>query len=235
MKKYVAYYRVSTRKQGDSGLGLDAQKRMVQGYVGNTIILEEFTEVESGTSKGKRPILKQAIQRCQDECATLVIAKIDRLSRNVHFVSSLYQSGVDFVCCDMPHANKLTIHLFAAVAEHEADIISERNKAAAQSIKRIIERDGYYTSKAGNKITKLGGFTKSGWRESVSVRQEKSRNNRNKNVARPFAKELRRQGLGYCTIAMRLNEAGYKTSNGNFYYKTSVQRLLNEQEKQRQF
>ena len=146
MKKYIAYYRVSTRKQGDSGLGLDAQKRMVLGHVRNDVILEEFTEVESGTSKGKRPILQQAIQRCQDEGATLVIAKIDRLSRNVHFVSSLYQSGVDFVCCDMPHANKLTIHLFAAVAEHEADIISERNKAAAQSIKRIIERDGYYIS-----------------------------------------------------------------------------------------
>ncbi len=228
MKKYIAYYRVSTRKQGDSGLGLDAQKRMVQGHVRNDVILEEFTEVESGTSKGKRPILQQAIQRCQDEGATLVIAKIDRLSRNVHFVSSLYQSGVDFVCCDMPHANKLTIHLFAAVAEHEADIISERNKAAAQSIKRIIERDGYYTSKAGNKITKLGGFAKSGWRESVAVRQEKSRNNRNKNVARPFAQELRRQGIGYCTIAMRLNQEGYKTSTGKFYYKTSVQRLLKE-------
>ena len=86
MKKYIAYYRVSTRKQGDSGLGLDAQKRMVQGYVGSTIILNEFTEVESGTSKGKRPILQQAIQKCQDENATLVIAKIDRLSRNVNFV-----------------------------------------------------------------------------------------------------------------------------------------------------
>ena len=228
MKKYVAYYRVSTRKQGDSGLGLDAQKRMVQGYVGNTIILEEFTEVESGTSKGKRPILKQAIQRCQDEGATLVIAKIDRLSRNVHFVSSLYQSGVDFVCCDMPHANKLTIHLFAAVAEHEADIISERNKAAAQSIKKIIERDGYYTSKAGNKITKLGGCKNPNTVPAIEAWMDKSKNNRNKNVARPFAQELRRQGIGYCTIACRLNEAGYKTSRGKFYYKTSVQRLLQE-------
>ena len=228
MKKYVAYYRVSTRKQGDSGLGLDAQKRMVQGYVGNTIILEEFTEVESGTSKGKRPILKQAIQRCQDECATLVIAKIDRLSRNVHFVSNLYQSGVDFVCCDMPHANKLTIHLFAAVAEHEADIISERNKAAAQSIKKIIERDGYYTSKAGNKITKLGGCKNPNTVPAIEAWMDKSKNNRNKNVARPFAQELRRQGIGYCTIACRLNEAGYKTSRGKFYYKTSVQRLLQE-------
>jgi len=228
MKKYIAYYRVSTRKQGDSGLGLDAQKRMVQGHVRNDVILEEFTEVESGTSKGKRPILQQAIQRCQDEGATLVIAKIDRLSRNVHFVSSLYQSGVDFVCCDMPHANKLTIHLFAAVAEHEADIISERNKAAAQSIKRIIDRDGYYISKAGNKITKLGGCANPNVGPANKAWKEKARNNRNKNVARPFAQELRRQGLGYCTIAMRLNEAGYKTSRGKFYYKTSVQRLLQE-------
>lgn len=228
MKKYIAYYRVSTRKQGDSGLGLDAQKRMVKSYVRNDIIIEEFTEIETGTKKRNRPILQQAIQRCQNEGATLLIAKIDRLSRNVHFVSSLYQSGVDFVCCDMPHANKLTIHLLAAVAEHEADIISERNKAAAQSIKKIIERDGFYISKAGNKITQLGGFGRSGWKESVSVRKEKARNNRNKNVARPFAQELRRQGLGYCTIAMRLNEAGYKTSQGKFYYKTSVQRLLQE-------
>ena len=226
--KYVAYYRVSTKRQGDSGLGLDAQKRMVQSYVRNDVIIEEFTEVESGTSKGKRPILQRAIQRCQDEGATLVIAKIDRLSRNVHFVSSLYQSGVDFVCCDMPHANKLTIHLFAAVAEHEADIISERNKAAAQSIKRIIERDGFYVSKAGNKITRLGGCKNPSVEKALIAIKEKSRNNRNKNVARPFAQELRRQGLGYCTIAMRLNEAGYKTSQGKFYYKTSVQRLLQE-------
>ena len=228
MKKYIAYYRVSTRKQGDSGLGLDAQKRMVQGYVGSTIILNEFTEVESGTSKGKRPILQQAIQKCQDENATLVIAKIDRLSRNVNFVSNLYQSGVDFVCCDMPHANKLTIHLFAAVAEHEADIVSERNKAAAQSIKKIIERDGYYTSKAGNKITKLGGCKNPNTAPARKALKEKSRNNKNKNVARPFAQELRRQGIGYCTIAMRLNQEGYKTSTGKFYYKTSVQRLLKE-------
>jgi DNA invertase Pin-like site-specific DNA recombinase len=228
MKKYIAYYRVSTRKQGDSGLGLDAQKRMVQGHVRNDVILEEFTEVESGTIKGKRPILQRAIQRCQDEGATLVIAKIDRLSRNVHFVSSLYQSGVDFVCCDMPHANKLTIHLFAAVAEHEADIISERNKAAAQSIKKIIERDGFYLSKAGNRITKLGGCENPNTTPANKAWKEKARNNRNKNVARPFAQELRRQGMGYCTIAMRLNEAGYKTSKGKFYYKTSVQRLLEE-------
>tara|TARA_R110000868_G_scaffold81571_2_gene230782 strand:+ start:1042 stop:1743 length:702 start_codon:yes stop_codon:yes gene_type:complete len=228
MKKYIAYYRVSTRKQGDSGLGLDAQKRMVQGYVRNDVILDEFTEVESGTSKGKRPILQQAMLRCKEEFATLVIAKIDRLSRNVHFVSNLYQSGVDFICCDMPHANKLTIHLFAAVAEHEADIISERNKAAAQSIKNIIERDGYYMSKAGNKITKLGGCKNPNTAPARKERKEKSLNNINKNVARPFAQELRRQGIGYCTIAMRLNDSGYKTSTGKFYYKTSVQRLIQE-------
>ena len=128
----------------------------------------------------------------------------------------------------MPHANKLTIHLFAAVAEHEADIISERNKAAAQSIKKIIERDGFYVSKAGNRITKLGGCENPNTTPANKAWMDKSKSNRNKNVARPFAQELRRQGIGYCTIAHRLNEAGYKTSRGKMYYDKTVYRLLNE-------
>jgi hypothetical protein len=87
---------------------------------------------------------------------------------------------------------------------------------------------GYYMSKAGNKITKLGGCKNPNTAPARKERKEKALNNRNKNVARPFAQELRRQGIGYCTIAMRLNDSGYKTSTGKFYYKTSVQRLIQE-------
>jgi DNA invertase Pin-like site-specific DNA recombinase len=232
MKQYIAYYRVSTRKQGDSGLGLEAQKRMVDGYVSNGVLVHEYTELESGTGKKRRPILRQAIEHCKKSNATLVIAKIDRLARNVNFVSSLYESSVDFICCDMPHANKLTIHLIASIAEHEADMIASRTKDGLKSIKDRIEKDGYYISKNGNRITRLGNpnpNTKAATMRSVEVNKAKSRANKNKNVARPFAQELRSQGMSYRNIANRLNQSGYVTSRGNNYEQKAVKRLIEEQ------
>ncbi|TCZ51918.1 recombinase family protein [Roseicella aquatilis] len=135
MGGFVAYYRVSTDKQGQSGLGLDAQRTAVAAFIGgHGDLLAEFTEVESGR-KVDRLQLVAALGSCRRHKATLVIAKLDRLARDVHFISGLMKSGVEFVAVDNPHATKLLIHLLAAFAEHERDQISARTKAALAAAK----------------------------------------------------------------------------------------------------
>jgi DNA invertase Pin-like site-specific DNA recombinase len=142
---FVGYYRVSTERQGKSGLGLEAQKEAVRQHLngGAWRLVAEVVEVESG-KRSDRPKLAEALRLCRLHGATLIIARIDRLARNVHFVSSLMESGVEFVAVDFPQANRLTVHILAAVAEHEAKTISDRTKAALAA------------SKARG--TKLGGY-----------------------------------------------------------------------------
>ena len=134
--KWVAYYRVSTTKQGASGLGLEAQREAVAGHLngGDWRLAAEFTEIESG-KKNDRPELAEALATCRRIGATLIIAKLDRLARNVAFVSNLMEAGVEFVAVDFPTANRLTIHILAAVAEHEAAMTSTRTKAALAAAK----------------------------------------------------------------------------------------------------
>jgi DNA invertase Pin-like site-specific DNA recombinase len=127
--KFVAYYRVSTAKQGRSGLGLEAQQASVRSFVKDGSILAEYVEVESGKRDYRRE-LSNAIAHAQREGATLIIAKLDRLARSVAFIFALRDSGVKFLACDMPEANTLTIGLLAALAQHERELISERTKAA---------------------------------------------------------------------------------------------------------
>ena len=128
---FVAYIRVSTDKQGRSGLGLEAQQEAVTGYITRAGggAFRTYVEVESGKNDD-RPQLAAAMAECRALGATLVIAKLDRLSRNVHFLSGLMSAGVEFVCCDMPTANKLTLHIMAAFAEHEREMISRRTREA---------------------------------------------------------------------------------------------------------
>ncbi|TDR95471.1 DNA invertase Pin-like site-specific DNA recombinase [Enterovirga rhinocerotis] len=135
-RRFVAYYRVSTVRQGRSGLGLEAQKVAVLAYLngGSWDLIGEFTEIESG-KRNDRTQLAAALAACRLRRATLVIAKLDRLARNVAFVSALLESGVEFVAADFPQANRLTIHILAAVAEHEARAISDRTKAALAAAK----------------------------------------------------------------------------------------------------
>jgi len=130
-RRYVAYYRVSTRAQGRSGLGLEAQQAAVERYLKSVSgeLFAEFTEVESGT-KAARPQFDEALRLCRIFSATLVIAKLDRLARNVALTAQLMEGGVEFVAADFPQANRLTIHILAAIAEYEAKLISERVKAA---------------------------------------------------------------------------------------------------------
>lgn len=130
-KRYIAYYRVSTNRQGQSGLGLDAQKEAVTRYLngGEWEIIEEYTEIESGKNNN-RPQLHAALAACKKHHATLIIAKLDRLARNVFFISGLMESGIEFIAVDNPNANRLMLHMLAAFAEHEREQISQRTKDA---------------------------------------------------------------------------------------------------------
>lgn len=132
-KKYIAYYRVSTDKQGLSKLGLEAQKTAVSNYISpETQLIAEYVEIESGKKKN-RPELLKALSECKKQKAVLIIAKLDRLARNVHFISGLIESGIEFIAVDNPHANKLMLHMLAAFAEHEREMISTRTKQALQA------------------------------------------------------------------------------------------------------
>jgi DNA invertase Pin-like site-specific DNA recombinase len=135
-RRFVAYYRVSTDRHGRSGLGLEAQQKAVRDFLngGAWEIAGEFVEVESG-KRADRPELARALEACRTQTAKLVIAKLDRLSHNLAFIATLMDPGVEFVAVDNPHANKLTIHILAAVAEHEREAISERTKAALAAAK----------------------------------------------------------------------------------------------------
>ena len=136
-QRYVAYFRVSTQKQGRSGLGLDAQKQAVSDYLqqfGGELVAE-FMEVESG-KRPDRPEFTKAADYAELSNATLLVAKLDRLSRDLHFVTSLQKRGIKFKLCDLPEIDNLTIHILAAMAEHEARMISVRTKQAMQEAKK---------------------------------------------------------------------------------------------------
>ncbi len=141
--EYVAYYRVSTQRQGASGLGLQAQRAAIEAFIaGKGAIVAEFTEVESG-KLASRPQLDAALAEAKRRQATLVIAKLDRLARNVAFLAALMERKVPFVACDMPEANEFMLHIMAAFAQHEARLISERTKVALSAAKRRGVRLGF--------------------------------------------------------------------------------------------
>ena len=219
--KFVVYYRVSTTKQGEKGLGIEAQRAAVKAYLDGREPLQEFTEVESARSSralAKRPELNAAITLARRENATLVIAKLDRLGRNVHFVTSLYESKVNFVCCDNPHANKLTIYIMAVMAEHEADLVSERTRAALATVNAKLARGEAHVSRASGKpVERLGGRPASAYREEVEARLA------------PFSERLtamRRDGLTIRSMVARLNDEGVASPRGGRWHIATVQRAL---------
>lgn len=216
MKTYVAYYRVSTTQQGKSGLGLEAQRKSVKDFIKNDSLILEYTDIESGKND-KRPQLAAAIAACKREGATLVIAKLDRLARKVSFITALMDSGVEFIACDMPQANKFTIHIFAALAEQEREFISERTKKALAAKK---ER--------GESLGNPQNFTAAGRLLAKEVRINNAKNNENKNRARNYAAILQSQGLTLQSIADRLNTEGFKTSRGKEFFAATVERLIKE-------
>jgi DNA invertase Pin-like site-specific DNA recombinase len=225
MKPIIAYYRVSTRRQGRSGLGLEAQKAAVAAHakaIGGRIVAE-FTEVETG-KRADRPQLTAALARAKAHRATLVIAKLDRLSRNVAFTSALMDAGVDFVACDNPHATRLTIHILAAVAEDEARRISERTKAALAAARRRGVQLG--TNRRGHSIDHAKG-TRNGLAKAIATAADIRRKDRAACYAHLLAeiKELRDDGESFAAIAARLNEAGNVTTNGKPFAAMSVKRI----------
>jgi DNA invertase Pin-like site-specific DNA recombinase len=219
---FVAYYRVSTERQGRSGLGLDAQKAAVLAHLngGEWTLLAEVVEIESG-KRSDRPKLAEALRLCRLHGATLIIAKLDRLARNVHFISSLMESGVEFVAVDFPQANRLTIHILAAVAEHEAKMISERTKAALQAAKeRGTPLGGYTACGGGPKIDEAARARSAARRQAVA-------NERAADLA-PIISELQAAGVtSLGGIARALSERGVPTARGSSRWRESqVARVL---------
>lgn len=208
---YIAYYRVSTDKQGKSGLGLDAQRAAVAGHLaGRGDLLAEFTEVESG-KKSDRPQLAEALAQCRRRKATLIIAKLDRLARNVAFIANLMESGVEFVACDMPNANRLTLHILAAVAEHEREMISTRTKDALAAAKARGIRLG----------NPRPAESAARGRQTIAAQLATHRAR-----VRPLAEEMRAGGLSLRAIAGELNRRSIPTAHGRRWEAATVRGLL---------
>lgn len=206
-KRYVAYYRVSTQKQGNSGLGLLSQKEIVQSYIARNgnCLASEHIEIESGKSNN-RPQLLEAISKAKETGAVLCIAKLDRLSRNLAFIATLMESRVKFVACDLPDANELTIHIFGAMAEFERKRISERTRNALQAKKL---RDPLW--KPGTPANLTNEARNKGQKTII----DNARNDLNAKHAWHFIEALREKGLSFSAIAEKLSEEGYKTRNGS--------------------
>ncbi len=205
-RRFIAYYRVSTRAQGRSGLGLEAQRAAVSRFLQSVSgeLFAEFTEVESGT-KAARPQFNEALRLCRIFSAVLVIAKLDRLARNVALTSKLMESGVEFVAADFPQANRLTIHILAAIAEYEAKLISERVKAAIVA------------SKARGVI--WGGNRNAPTLHLDAARRVANETRRRRAIARavdlePLLMEMRESGKSLEGMAAELSRLGIRMRRG---------------------
>lgn len=228
--KYVAYYRVSTDKQGRSGLGLEAQQATAERYVASVggRLVDSYTEVESG-KRADRPQLAAALRACRIHRATLVIAKLDRLSRDVYFISKLMKSGADFFACDVPVANKMVIHVLAALAENERDLISQRTKAALGALKARGKRLGFANvAVRGAEAAIIAG--NKGRAAAIQRSAEVRREQFAVRVAdlRDLIEHLRNE-KGLTTqqaLADELNNLDIPTPRGKRWHQGSVRRLL---------
>jgi DNA invertase Pin-like site-specific DNA recombinase len=211
----IAYYRVSTARQGRSGLGMEAQRSAVLSHVGGELPVQEFTEIESGRRTDRRQ-LHAALTACRVHRAVLVIAKLDRLARNVAFASSLMEAGVEFEAVDMPAANRLSIHIFAAVAEDECRRISERTRAALAIAKARGRSLGGFRGRVG---------TAADLAKARSVRAAKA-DQRARDLASVIS-ELRRCGAGSLrALAAGLNAQGITAPRGGGWSAAQVRNLL---------
>jgi DNA invertase Pin-like site-specific DNA recombinase len=217
MPTYFAYYRVSTQKQGTSGLGLDAQRAAVSSFLQGVVPIGEYVEVESG-KKNQRPQLLAAIAAARAAGGVLLIAKLDRLSRNAGFILALRDSGVQFACCDMPDANTLTVGLFAVIAQHERETTSQRTKDALKAKKARGAQLGTPANMT-EKIRLLG----------LATRQRNAREHGGIRQATALILARRAQGLSCERIAQELNALGFTARRGGPFSQKQVQRLLDRQ------
>jgi len=218
-QKFVGYYRVSTRRQGASGLGLEAQKATVQQYLSQVggIELEAFVEVESGKNAVNRPQLQAALQRCKQTRATLLVAKLDRLSRNAAFLLNLKEAGVEFRALDIPDANTLTLGIMATLAQHERELISKRTREALAARRARGQQLGTPRD--------LSAYAKRASRLAGQVNHSKALA-RAQEVA-PAIAEARSAGCASLrTIAAYLNEREITTPRGKAWTATAVANTL---------
>lgn len=214
-KSFVAYYRVSTQRQGRSGLGIEAQRAAVAAFVadGDWEQVGEFEEYESGKGANaldRRPRLREALQLCKRKHATLLIAKLDRLARNVHFITGLIEVGADFVAIDMPTANKAMLQVFAVMAEHERDQISTRTKAALAAAKA--------------RGVRLGATGPANLRAYLDARVSASLAFSGR--LKGLLDDLRAAGLSQRQVVARLNELGIEAPRGGSWSLVQLQRVL---------
>lgn len=213
MQKFVAYYRVSTAKQGRSGLGLEAQQEAVRQFIGAgpRKLLKEFTEVETGKGSNalnKRPQLQAAMKHAEKHKATLLIAKLDRLARNTHFISGLMEAKVKFTSCDHPTADAFMLHIYAAVAEQEGRRISQRIKDALAAKKARGEAVGNAAS-----LEPLNG-TRAAQAAQFAIK------------LRPTIDAYRSQGMTQREMVEAMNSAGIRTAQGGQWGLVQLQRVM---------
>ena len=210
----IAYYRVSTIKQGLSGLGLEAQQAAVMAYAlaNGLVIVQSFIEVETGTNKRKRIEIFKALAECKRTGAKLLIAKLDRLARNVYFISGLMESKVDFVCVDSPNVTPLTLHVLAAVAEQEAKLISSRTKAALGAAKA-----------RGVELGTPDNLTHEAQLKGARANRERAIEANAKLTN--YIAMLQSSGLTFEAMADRLNADGYRTRSGAEFTPMAVWRM----------
>lgn len=218
--KFVSYCRVSTAKQGASGLGLEAQQETIRQYLNGREwkLIKAFVEIESGKDND-RPELAKALKRCQLTGATLLVAKLDRLSRDIHFITSLEKAGIEFTVCDFPTANKFTIHIFAALAQYERELISQRTKAALGAKKArgaVLGKPENLTTAAADQGREKGRLAKLAKADHFAAQTG------------PTVQEFHDQGMSLNRIAAKLNGDSILTASGKqgTWTATAVKNLL---------
>ena len=204
-------------KQQLSGLGVEAQREIIHNHVKNKQILAEYIETESG-KKSNRPQLLTALAMCRKTNSILIVAKLDRLSRNVAFTSKLLESDVEIVFCDLPQANRLILHIISSIAEYEAGLISQRTKQSLQAKKAR----GIKLGKSDNLMNKF----EQAIYNSSRTNKAKAENNPNNMRAIALLRSLSMQGKSLSEMTDLLNEQGFVTSKGCQFQITQVKRLL---------
>ena len=217
MGNYIAYLRQSTTKQEKSGLGIEAQRSIIHSFVKEGLIITEFVETERG-KKSDRPKLQEALALCRKTNSILIVAKLDRLSRNVAFTSKLLESDVEITFCDFPQANRLILHIISSIAEYEANLISQRTR---QSLKAKKER-GVKLGKSENLMNKHDEAIA----HSNQTNRIKAQNNANNMRAVALLRSMIKEGLTISQMTKQLNEQGFVSSKGCKFQIVQVQRLI---------